>query len=55
MSIVDSTNSIKIDTPTATMFPFDWTTNVIESSAELVIALRDINVEFVVGESDIKK
>ena len=54
MSIVDSINSIVIDTPIATMFPFDWTTDVIESSAELVITLKDIEVEFAVGKSDIK-
>ena len=55
MSIVDSINSIAIDTPIAMTFPFDWTTDVIECSAELVIALKDIEVEFIVGKSDIKK
>ena len=54
MSIIDSISSIEIDTPIATMFPFDWTTNVVESSAELVIALSDIEVEFVTGKSAIK-
>ena len=51
MSIVDSINSIAMDTPIATMFPFSWTTNVIGSSTELVV--KDIEVEFVTGKSDI--
>ena len=55
MSIVDSINSIVIDIPIIMMFPFDWTMDIIESSAELVIALKEyIEVEFVVGKSDIK-
>ena len=42
-----------MDTPIATMFTFDWTTDVIESVIEVVIVLRDVGEEFVVAKSDI--
>jgi hypothetical protein len=54
MSIVDSISSIAMDTPIATIFMFDWTTDVIESVIEVVVVLRDMEEEFVVAKSDIK-
>ena len=47
MSIVDSISGIAIDTPIATIF--DWTTDVIEYLAELVIVLIDME-----GDSELK-
>ena len=54
MSIVDSISSIAMDTPIATIFMFDWTADVIESVAELVIVLRDVEEGFAVAKCDIK-
>ena len=53
MSIVDSISSIAMDTPIATIFMFDWTTDVIESVTELIIVLRDLGDEVVAVKSDI--
>ena len=53
MSIVDSISSITMDAPIATMFTFDWTTDVIVSVVELVIVFRDVGDEFVAAKSDI--
>ena len=43
-----------MDTPIATIFMFDWTADVIESVAELVIVLRDVEEGFAVAKCDIK-
>ena len=53
MSIVDSISSNPMDTPIATIFMFDWTTNVMESVTELIIVLRDMEEDFVVVISNI--
>ena len=50
MSIVDSINSIAMDTPIALIFTF---TDAIEPVAELVIVLIDMEDEFIAAESDI--
>jgi hypothetical protein len=43
-----------METPIATISMFDWTTDVIESVAEVIIVLRDVEEEFVVANSDKK-
>ena len=53
MSIVDSISSITMDTPIATIFTFDWTTDIIVSVVELVIVLREVGDKFVAAEFDI--
>ena len=54
MSIVDSISGIAMDTPIATIFMFDWTTDSIESVRGLAIVLRDVEEEFVLAISNIK-
>jgi hypothetical protein len=43
-----------MDTPIATIFIFDWTSDVVESVVAVVIVLRDVEEEFVVTRSAIK-
>jgi hypothetical protein len=54
MSVVASISSIAMEIPIATIFMFDWTADVIESVAEVIIVLRDVEEEFIVAKSDKK-